>query len=247
MISNLYYLSSDLGPQPSVFCPLNDMRPPSLSPSRLLLVIFLIGFLLSFVQIGVLTIAFDKLGLSQASAFVLLFASLIGSAVNLPLFSVKSEPLDPQLVPEPFRELVRDNLRRFKGKTLIAVNVGGCLIPLSFSYYLMRNTPVGILDVLIATLIVTAVCRTLSRPVPGLGITLPVFIAPVTAAMFALLLDSEHSAPLAYISGTLGVLIGADLLRLDSIRKMGSPIASIGGAGSFDGIFLTGLVAVLLA
>jgi uncharacterized membrane protein len=83
--------------------------------------------------------------------------------------------------------------------------------------------------------------------VPGLGITLPVFIAPVTAAVTALLLDSEHSAPLAYISGTLGVLIGADLLRLDSIRKMGSPIASIGGAGSFDGIFLTGLVAVLLA
>jgi uncharacterized membrane protein len=223
------------------------MRPPSLSPSRLLLVIFLIGFLLSFVQIGVLTIAFDKLGLSQASAFLLLFASLIGSAVNLPLFSIKAEPLDPQLVPEPFRELVRDNLRRFKGKTLIAVNVGGCLIPLSFSYYLMRNTPVNILDVLLATLIVTAVCRTLSRPVPGLGITLPVLIAPVTAAVTALLLDSEHSAPLAYISGTLGVLIGADLLRLDSIRKMGSPIASIGGAGSFDGIFLTGLVAVLLA
>jgi len=29
--------------------------------------------------------------------------------------------------------------------------------------------------------------------------------------------------------------------------KIGAPVASIGGAGKFDGIFLTGLIAVLLA
>ncbi len=226
---------------------MTDMRLPQLSPARLLLLVFLIGFLLSLVQIGVLTVAFDKLGLSQSSAFLLLFASLIGSVINLPLFSIKAEPLNIETVAEPFRELVRHNLQRFKGRTLIAVNVGGCLIPLSFSFYLMGNTAVHIMDALLGAVMVAAVCRAVSRPVPGFGITLPIFIAPLTAAMTALLLDSEHSAPLAYVSGTLGVLIGADLLRLDSIRKMGSPIASIGGAGSFDGIFLTGLVAVLLA
>jgi uncharacterized membrane protein len=43
------------------------------------------------------------------------------------------------------------------------------------------------------------------------------------------------------------VLLGADLARLGEIRRMGAPVASIGGAGTFDGIFLTGLVAVLLA
>lgn len=52
---------------------------------------------------------------------------------------------------------------------------------------------------------------------------------------------------IAYIGGTLGVLIGADLLRLDVVRKLGAPVASIGGAGTFDGIFLSELVAVLLA
>ena len=62
-----------------------------------------------------------------------------------------------------------------------------------------------------------------------------------------MLLNLEQSAPLAYISGTLGVLIGADLLRLGDIRKLGAPFASIGGAGTFDGIFITGIVAVLLA
>jgi uncharacterized membrane protein len=62
-----------------------------------------------------------------------------------------------------------------------------------------------------------------------------------------LLIAPENSAPLAYICGTMGVLLGADLLRLNDIRKIGTPVASIGGAGTFDGIFLTGIVAVLLA
>jgi uncharacterized membrane protein len=76
---------------------------------------------------------------------------------------------------------------------------------------------------------------------------MPVFVAPVSAALLALTLDASHSAPLAYIGGTMGVLIGADLLRLNDIRSLGSPFASIGGAGTFDGIFLSGIVAVLLA
>ena len=72
-------------------------------------------------------------------------------------------------------------------------------------------------------------------------------MAPLAAALTALLLDPEHSAALAYVSGTLGVLIGAELMRLKDIRRMGTPLADIGGAGTFDGIFMTGIVAVLLA
>jgi uncharacterized membrane protein len=61
------------------------------------------------------------------------------------------------------------------------------------------------------------------------------------------LLSPAHSAPLAYADGTLGVLIGADLARLQDIRHLGTPLAAIGGAGAFDGIFITGIVAALLA
>ena len=75
---------------------------------------------------------------------------------------------------------------------------------------------------------------------------MPVLIAPLTAALIAVAINIEHSAPLAYISGTLGVLIGADLLRLKDVRQLGAPVASIGGAGTFDGIFMTGIVAALL-
>jgi uncharacterized membrane protein len=76
---------------------------------------------------------------------------------------------------------------------------------------------------------------------------MPILIAPLSAALIAVILNPEASPPLAYISGTMGVLIGADLLRLKDIRQLGAPFASIGGAGTFDGIFITGIVAVLLA
>ena len=52
---------------------------------------------------------------------------------------------------------------------------------------------------------------------------------------------------IAYVSGSLGTLIGADLLNLHRIAYLGAPVASIGGAGTFDGVFLTGIVAILLA
>ena len=69
----------------------------------------------------------------------------------------------------------------------------------------------------------------------------------VVTAIVAMLLSREDSVPLAYIAGSLGTLIGADLTNLDKVRGLGAPVASIGGAGTFDGIFLTGILAVLLA
>ena len=84
-------------------------------------------------------------------------------------------------------------------------------------------------------------------PVPGIGIAVPVFWPALITAVVALVLSRENAAPLAYIAGSLGTLIGADLTNLDKVRGLGAPVASIGGAGTFDGIFLTGMLAVLLA
>jgi len=217
------------------------------SPIQLIIFIFLLGFLLSIIQVGALTIAFEKLGLSQGSAFLLLFSSLFGSAVNLPLFSIKAEQPDLSNVPERFRAMVEEAMKRFNGRTVVAVNAGGCLIPLTFSVYLMEHHPLSPVQVISAIALVAAISYFASRPMPGLGIAMPIFVGPVAAALVAMAIGKENSAPLAYICGTLGVLIGADLLRLGDIRRMGTPTASIGGAGTFDGIFITGIVAVLLA
>ncbi|PKM45896.1 MAG: hypothetical protein CVV05_06495 [Gammaproteobacteria bacterium HGW-Gammaproteobacteria-1] len=217
---------------------------PFRSPHKLLLFIVAVAFLLGVLQVGLVSIAFDKLGLSQQAAFLLLFSSLAGSMINLPLFSVRAEQ-PPE--PPPLPTFWPVQLPPFTGRTLIAVNAGGCLIPLTFSLYLLLNNPLPLFDALFGIAAIATVSYYMSRPIAGLGIGMPVFIAPISAALVAILLNPEQSAPLAYISGTLGVLIGADLLRLKDIRHIGAPVASIGGAGTFDGIFITGIVAVLLA
>jgi len=216
------------------------------SPFQLVLFLFVLGFLLAFIQLGLLSIAFDKLGLSLAEAYLLLLCSLFGSVINLPLFTIRTEA-PVQQMPLSMWRLLRMNHLVFEGKTTIAVNVGGCLIPFGFSLYLLTSTAVGLFHALLGISMVSIISYISSRPIQGLGIGMPIFIAPISAAMAALLIDPAHSAPLAYIAGTLGVIIGADLLRLKDIRHMGTPIASIGGAGTFDGIFITGIVAVLLA
>jgi len=125
--------------------------------------------------------------------------------------------------------------------TIIAVNVGGAV-----SFYLLVRNELWVRG-LLATAGVTVVCHILAQPVAGVGIALPVFVPPASAAIVALLLSRCYAAPLAYIGGSMGTLIGADLLNLHKVQGLGAPVASIGGAGTFDGIFLTGILAVLLA
>jgi len=115
-----------------------------------------------------------------------------------------------------------------------------------FSASLIHHFPITPVEILLAVGIVAAICHFSSRPIPGIGIGMPPLIAPIATAIVAISINHEIAAPLAYICGTLGVLTGADLLRLKDIAKLGTPIASISGAGTFDGIFLTGIMAVLL-
>ena len=217
------------------------------SPLHLIFLFFFLGLILAFLQLGLLTLALDKLGISATSAISLLICSLLGSLINLPLFSFKTEHPKREITLGRYHGILRLKLRPFQNRTTIAINVGGALIPIFMSIYLLRNSNLDVANVLIAVTCVSVVCYFASKPIPGLGIGMPILVAPVTAAIVGLLLGGPESAPLAYICGTLGVLIGADILRLRDIQALGTPVASIGGAGTFDGIFLTGIVATLLA
>jgi len=130
--------------------------------------------------------------------------------------------------------------------TVVAVNVGGALIPGLTSLYLFVRHRLWLRG-LFAIACVAALCHQLASPVPGLGIALPVFAPAIVSAAVALLLSLRRAAPLAYIGGSLGTLVGADLLNLGRVQGLGAPLVSIGGAGTFDGIFLTGVLAVLIA
>jgi uncharacterized membrane protein len=130
--------------------------------------------------------------------------------------------------------------------TVIAVNIGGALIPGLLSVYLIIRHGLFI-KALLTIVCVAAVCYQLAEPIAGLGIALPVFVPALTTGIVALLLSRDRAAPLAYVAGSLGTLIGADLLNLGSVQGLGAPMASIGGAGTFDGIFLNAVLAVVIA
>lgn len=218
------------------------MLPRQLPPQFFIFGI-VIAALIVLIQIEVFSLVLSRLGLSPTGASLLLIVSLIGSAVNLPVLRLNSNyhydatnPLHKTL----------PHFRFTEGHTLIAINVGGALIPVVFSGYLIVTSGIPIVAIVLAILAVSIISFLFSRPIANMGIGMPLFVAPLSAALTAMLLSREHAAALAYICGSLGVVIGADLMRTRDIKALNTPIASIGGAGTFDGIFMTGLIAVLL-
>jgi uncharacterized membrane protein len=203
-------------------------------------------FLLVLLQVKALRYAYMSVGFSAGGAMLILLGSLAGSYFNIPLFEL------------PERHIVSGHHVTFFGMryvvpvvvdwpgTIVALNVGGALIPGLTSLYLLVRHGLWVRGFLVIAC-VAALCHQLAQPVRGLGIALPVFVPAIASAAVALLLSLRRAAPLAYIGGSLGTLVGADLLNLNRVQGLGAPLVSIGGAGTFDGIFLTGVLAVLIA
>lgn len=213
-----------------------------------LFLLFLLGliFLFALIHVGIMTIAFEKIGFGPWQIFTFLLASLLGSHINIPVKRIKNKIVNIPSKVRSFGIIYRIHASSFPG-TVVTVNLGGALVPLFLSVYLMLKWRI-FFDPLIGIAIIAAVTYWMARPVPGLGIALPMFIPPFLAAMVAILISADDHAPVvAYISGTLGTLIGADLLHYKDLERINAPVVSIGGAGTFDGIFLTGIIAVLLA
>ncbi len=200
---------------------------------------------------------FTSLGLNPRVVSFIIIISLLGSFINIPIYHYT---LDEELVitisyvnfygityPIP-------SLKKVKNKSVIAINVGGALVPTIVSLYLSYKLLVlesgPLLPLLISIIISSLVIHAYARPIPHLGIAVPTLIPPFISMTLALLwgffgLDRSAMLTIAYVSGTLGSLIGADVMNLNKIRELKSPMVSIGGAGTFDGIFLSGLLAVL--
>jgi uncharacterized membrane protein len=202
--------------------------------------------LLVLIQVRVLRYAYASIGIDRRYILILLLLSLVGSYINIPVAQLPGQQvLAGQEVVYYGMHYMIPIVVDWPG-TVLAVNVGGAIIPTFLSLYLLvKNTLYG--RGFVAVAIVAFVVHLLAHPVPGLGIAVPIFVPPIVTAIVALLLSREYAAPLAYIGGSLGTLIGADLLNLGAIQGLGAPVASIGGAGTFDGIFVTGILAVILA
>ena len=213
------------------------------------LLVLILAVAIAWLFIGTLGTAFERVGFSSTTTAVILIATFLGSAINIPLLKIKT--VNP---------IVRDRFVSFFGivyripqteygetTTFLAVNVGGALIPTIVSMYLLWKVPSDITYALIDVAVVALVTHLVARPVRGVGVVSPVLISPLVAAVTAYLLLFKAPQIVAYVGGVLGTLIGGDLSNLHVIHKLGAPVASIGGAGTFDGVFLSGIIAVLLA
>ena len=226
-------------------------------PHTFVVFAILLGLLLTVAALiffGAVSIAFANVGFTPLAIFLLLICTLAGSFINIPLFKIRTTA-----------PMVHDDYVNWFGipyriphveygtiATTIAINVGGALIPTAVSIYLLARSSLNLIILsLVGVLAVSIVTHFVARPVKGVGIETPAFIPPIAAAFSAFVLaayaPAQSRTTIAYVAGTLGTLIGADLLNLNKVSKLGAPLASIGGAGTFDGVFLTGIIAVLLA
>jgi uncharacterized membrane protein len=168
----------------------------------------------------VMSFSFQKMGIPRHLVIPALVAILIGGFFNIPICH--------------------------SGGTTIALNVGGAIIPLVISVYLLRKAP--LLKTALAVAVVATVSGLLAN-VDSNGIRLDYgfLILPVIAVSAALVLARRDLPQVAFIAGTLGAIIGVDLVHLPELANAGAAHVSIGGRGVFDGIFTTGIIASLLA
>jgi uncharacterized membrane protein len=217
-------------------------HPPLYTLAFLLLLVLLVVFL-RYYLIGYV---YERLGLSRRAAVFILFAALLGSGINIPVAQLPSHTVvQPRIIEFFGMEYVIPSVVE-RQSTVIAVNLGGAVIPVLLVMYLVARFGLS-RRCLLAIAVVTLVTHLLAQPVPGVGIALPPLLPSLVTAGTAILLDPWAAPRTAFIAGTLGTLIGADLLNLGHLQSLGAPVASIGGAGTFDGIFVTGIIAVLLA
>ena len=218
------------------------------NPLNFLLMIFffLILFILFLmVEVNVIGLVFAKIGIPPQYIFLALFLALVGSFINLPIKRIPQETMTGERSVRFFGIRYRIPPAG-KTETVLAINLGGAIIPCLLSVYLLFKTGLWVKG-LAVTGIMVFVTHRLAKPVKGVGIAMPAFIPPLVAAVLSVIFSYDYAPVLAYIGGTLGTLIGADILNIDKIKNLGAPVASIGGAGTFDGIFLSGIMGVLLA
>lgn len=221
-------------------------------PTGCLSLLFLgLLLLLPFFLANVFLVALAKLGLGPTSSLLVALGIFVGGLVNIPVARIEQTELveySPTRLLGLNRLLARPVQRQ--SFTIIAVNLGGCLVPTALAGYqigrIALQAPSTLLALGAALVLNVGLCYYFATPVPQRGIALQPLIPAAAAALAGLVLAPEWAPPIAFSAGVLGPLIGADLLHLDDIAEIGAGMASIGGAGTFDGVVLSGLVATLL-
>ncbi len=239
----------------------NDIRVYSAGPLTILALIVVIGLVIIVVPLLFLGLAgkaiTNLVGLSWLTATALVILMLVCSLVNIPVWKIRREtvriPHDGTgQLPDVFTPGEDGGL----WETTIAVNLGGAIIPLALSVYLMYRAILVMsgnllyLQVTAATLIVAAIAFVTTRAMVGVGIRAPLFIPGLTALLCGMLLAGGmglSAGVIAFVSGTMGTLLGANIAHLPHVGDLEVPQVSIGGSGTFGAIFIGCILSALIA
>ena len=209
--------------------------------------------LMPILFVDMLTTALRNLHLSPAMAALTVLGLFFGSLINLPLYTIQRsfEIRSPNV--SPWGGISAPESSRWE--TLVAVNAGGCLLPLLLAAWLIpfiASAPGVYATLFVGTVANVFACYRWTRLIPGVGIVLPTFLSPLIslASVWIGIPGAEYESyqpAVAYIIGISGPLIGADLLHWRDFSRLATGMISIGGAGTWDGIVLSGLLAAFLA
>ncbi len=167
-----------------------------LTPGFFSILVFLAVGLIILIQLRILRYAYVRLGVGPGAAMLLLFGSLIGSYFNIPVTVLPGPPVTSgQIVDFYGMRYVVPVVVSWPG-TVVAVNVGGAVIPTIMSTYLVIRYQLW-LKAAVATAAIAFIIHSMATPVPGVGIAVPVFAPVVATAILAFILSREYAPPLA--------------------------------------------------
>src|ERR1700734_2356043 len=138
-----------------------------LTPGLFSILVFLVVGLILLIQLRILRYAYMRLGVGPGIALLLLFGSLIGSYFNIPVTVLPGVPVRSGEVVDFFgMRYVVPVVVRWPG-TVLAVNVGGAVIPTLMSAYLvLRYQLWG--QATIAVIAIALIIHSMAPPVHGL-------------------------------------------------------------------------------
>jgi uncharacterized membrane protein len=226
-----------------------------LSVIALILLIALVILIIPLLFLGLVGAAFTRLGFSWIAALAVVLLMLTGSLVNIPLYRIKRDMVRVDTPVISFTGAEGPFAPQPVWETIIALNLGGAVIPLAVSAYLLYQASIvagtEILQPVTAGVVIVAVIAWLAtRYIPGYGIRAPLFMPGLVAILCGLLLTGGtglSAAVTAFVAGTVGTLVGAGIAQLPRIRDMEIPEVSIGGSGMFGAIFLACILSAVIA
>jgi uncharacterized membrane protein len=195
-------------------------------------------------------------GIQNFVFFIAVAAMLLTSVIEVPIYRMKTKKPEysereamriGEIYHAPIAEEMREGDKRTY-RTTVTLNMGGFIIPLLFSFYLLKSYSLPLIEVIMSSLLMVLFSYMLLEVKGGIGIVVPSYIGIFAIPLgFLLAPEPEIVAPLIFVSAIFGIALGM-LLSLVKLprEEVGSAFFNIGGIGSFHSVYIISFLALLI-